>query len=150
MLASAVIEEIEGEDAWNFEAETWGIPETVKAGRWVHHDGIRAAKRILGPFETCYTCRLEFTDPKISPDTPELLIEFFPGESTRSKWTTWFIGFENFAFNRDTGCREVDVYVLSTRDVPHLTDIPNTRIRLRYRYFILNEIPVPDWIKEHM
>jgi hypothetical protein len=150
MLASGVIEETDGDRNWDFEKETWGIQHLEATEHWAHTAGVEAAGDDWGEFDTCYTCKLEFTQPKISIDEPWKLSEIFPAKLVRPSWTTWFLGFENFKFNRDTGCREVDVYVMSTRGVPHLTDIPNSPVQLRYRYFILTEVPVPDWIKETM
>lgn len=141
---------IEEEEEWDFEKETWGIEAQHVERPFACVPGIQAALDELGNFESCYKTRLEFHRPKIPIDSPEKLLGVFPEAFRYPDWTTWILGFENFVVNRETGCREVDLFVQSDHPREHLVDPPEHTLKYRFRYFVLETVEIPEWIEEHM
>ena len=135
-------------DDWDFEQETWNVAVSHSTGCFVQDEGVRAALEALGEFQVCQTCRVSYILPKTPIDDAEKVLNVFPGVLSYANRTVWILGMEDLVFVRDTGFREETLFLKSSDDKPHFTDLPGNLVRLSRRYFILRDVPVPDWIKE--
>lgn len=151
MSADPFIEEdLNAGEAWDFEREAYNVVTPETSGQLPHTAGIVAALEAGRPVDECQTCRLEFTHPKVPIASPEKILDTIPGVIEYTNRTVWVLGVEGFTYNRDTGCREVTVYLVSSPVTPHFTDLPGKALHLRHRYFVLDTVPTPDWIQQEI
>lgn len=149
MSADLPVEEEEGrEENWDFELEAWNVVPAVHEGHFVQHAGIKAAVETLGELTACQTCRVEYVRPRTPVSDPAQVCNIFPGVIAYPRRTVWILGLKDLSVNRDTGCREVTVYLVSSDNKPHFTALPDGAVKLYRHYFILETVGLPSWIQE--
>jgi hypothetical protein len=133
---------------WSFEEETWKIQQLETTSKFPRKEGLEAAIEAIGPFTTCQTCRVEYVRPRTPISDPAKVCDVFPAVLAYPHRTVWILGFSDLSMNRETGCREVTLHLVSSDDSPHFTDPPNGVVKLNQRYFILEKVQLPEWIRE--